>query len=157
MNGRAAVATLQSRLDATFGRAGGLGDDAELLSDFARHLCVLVSGFLEEAVRELLMEHVRRQSSPTVQRFVESRLSRFTNAKSQRLVELLNSFDQTWGSELEAFLADEYKDAVNSLISLRHRIAHGHFVGITLSRVSDYYSRVKRVVDCVADLALPAG
>ena len=91
MNGKAVVAALRQRLDATFERIGQVSDDveSELLSDFARYLCVLVSGFLEQSVVELVLEHVRRNSNRTVQRHIEARLRRqFANANSQRLIDL---------------------------------------------------------------------
>ena len=52
MTGKAEVDRQRQQLDATFKRAANLGADAELLSDYARHLCVLVSGFLEQARSE---------------------------------------------------------------------------------------------------------
>jgi hypothetical protein len=60
MNGRAEVERLRQHLDATFKRIGSVDSDLELLSDFARYLCVLVSGYIERAVAELLLEHARR-------------------------------------------------------------------------------------------------
>ena len=62
---------MRTSLNATFDRASGVQGNSELLSDFARYLCVLVSGFLEQAVIELAMGHVRLQSSQGVQRYVD--------------------------------------------------------------------------------------
>ena len=112
MTGKASVAALRQRLDATFERIGQVSDDVELelLSDFARYLCVLVSGFLEQSVVELVLEHVRRNSSPTVQNHIEARLRRqFANANSQRLIDLMSTFDPDWGVDLRDFLDDEYR------------------------------------------------
>lgn len=156
MTGRAEVASLRQRLDATFLRASSIGGDAELLSDFARYLCVLVSGFLEQSIVELVLEHVRQRSQLSIQRHIEARLRRrFTNANAQRILDLLGSFDVAWRSDLDAFLVDEYKDAVDSVIALRNTISHGRFVGITMTRVRDYYARVWTVVDHIADLCVP--
>lgn len=123
MTGRGEVARLQRKLDATFQRAAGIQGDLELLADFARYLCVLVSGFLEQSVRELVLEHTRKKASPTVQRYVESRLRRFTNAKAQRLIDLVGSFDTDWRRDLEDYLVDERKAAVDSVIDLRNTIS----------------------------------
>jgi hypothetical protein len=156
MTGKAEVASLKQRLDATFQRASGIGGDAELLSDFSRYLCVLVSGFLEQSIIELVLEHVRQRSQPSVQRYVDTRLRRrFANANAQRILDLLGSFDPAWRTDLEAFLVDEYKDAVDSVIALRNNISHGRFVGLTMARVREYYERVGAVVDHVADLCVP--
>jgi len=70
MTGRAEVYRLRQVLDDTFKRATAIGPDPELQSDFARYLCVLVSGFLEKAVVEVILEHSRRHSQPSIQRFI---------------------------------------------------------------------------------------
>jgi hypothetical protein len=155
MTGRAEVTRLKQRLDATFQRVAGIGSDLELQSDFARYLCVLVSGYLERAVAELVLEHARRSGNPSLQRFVELNTRRFTNANAERLQNLLGSFDPDWRQTLESFLVDELKDAVDSIVNLRNTIAHGGSVGLTYQRISDYYARVQRVVDRIADLCAP--
>ncbi len=71
MTGRAEVHRLKQVLDDTFKRAAKVGGDPELQSDFARYLCVLVSGFFEKAIAELILEHSRRHASPAIQRFVD--------------------------------------------------------------------------------------
>ena len=155
MTGRAEVTRLQQTLDATFQRVSAVPNEPELLSDFARYLCVLVSGFLEQAVQELVLEHARKRSSPTVQRYVESRMRRFSNVKAQRLVDLFGSFDPDWRKDLEGFLVDERKDAVDSVIALRNTISHGRYAGITISRVGNYYNEIKGIVDHVAGICDP--
>lgn len=155
MTGRAEVERQRQKLDATFKRAVSIGGDAELLSDFARYLCVLVAGFLEQAIIELVLEHVRTHSDSSIQRHVEQRLRRFTAAKTQRIIELLGSFDSDWRIDLERYLVDEHKDAVNSIVDLRHTISHGRSIVVTMARVQDYYIRVKHVVEHIADLCIP--
>jgi RiboL-PSP-HEPN len=86
---------------------------------------------------------------------VELNTRRFTNANSERLQNLLGSFDPDWRQTLESFLVDELKDAVDSIVNLRNTIAHGGSVGLTYQRISDYYARVQRVVDRIAELCAP--
>ena len=82
MTGRTEVSKLKQRLDATFDRVKGVGQDTELQSDFARYLCVLVSGYIEKAVVELVLEHTRRKGQPTLQRFVEQRTEEIRECES---------------------------------------------------------------------------
>jgi len=154
MTGRPEIARQKQRLEATFKRASGL-KDAELLADFAKYLCVLVAGFLEQAIIEIALEHARTHSHASVQRHVEKPLRRFTSASSQRITELLGSFDADWQKDLESYLIDEYKDAVNSVVNLRHTIAHGRHTGVTMAGVQKYFDRVKVVVDHCTDLCIP--
>jgi len=155
MTGRAEVDRQRQRLDATFQRAAGIGGDAELLSDFARYLCVLVAGFLEQAVIELFLEYVRVHSQECVQRHVEGRLRQWTSANAQRILDLLGGFEPAWRADLELYLVDEYKDAVDGIVDLRHTISHGRYVGVTMVGARDYYARVKSVVNRIADLCVP--
>lgn len=155
MTGRAEVYRLRQVLDNAFDRAARVGDDSELQSDFARYLCVLVSGFLEKAIGELVLEHTRRQASPSLQRFVEFQTRRLTNVNAQRLQDLLGTFDSEWRQNLEGFLIDERKDAVDSIVSLKNSIAHGQSVGVTFVRVKEYYKQILFVVERVAELCVP--
>ncbi|MFN0106908.1 MAG: HEPN domain-containing protein [Bryobacteraceae bacterium] len=157
MTGRSEVSRLKTRLDATFQRGKVLAThaDIETQSDFARYLCVLVSGYLEKAIAELVLEHARRHGGATLQRYVESRTRHFTNANCQRLKDLLGSFNPDWRKRLDSLLVDDLRDSVDSLVSLRHVFAHGGSAGITYVRVADYYQRIQRVVDEIADLCVP--
>lgn len=155
MTGRAQVQSERRRLDETFKRATGVKGDAELSSDFARHLCVLISGFLEQAIIELLLEYVRIRCPVEIQRHVGHRLRRFTSPKANNIIDLFGTFDLGWQANLKMYLVNEYKDAVDGVVNLRHSIAHGRNTGVTMSSAQSYYDRVKSVVDHLADLCLP--
>lgn len=146
---------MKQRLDATFERINVLDADPELRSDFAKYLCILVSGYLENAVVVLVREHARRSGGPSLQRFVESRTKRFTNANAQRIQELLGSFDDGWRAAMEGCLVEERKDAVNSVVALRNAVAHGQSVDLTYQRIAEYYGRVQKVIERIADLCVP--
>jgi hypothetical protein len=155
MTGKTEIDRHRKRLDAVFSRASKAGADPELLSDLARYLCVLVAGFLEQAVIEIALEHVRNHSHVSVQRHVEGRLRRFTSANSRNLIDLLGSFDPDWKADLEGFIIDQYKDAINGVVDLRHTIAHGRFTGVTIASAQSYYERVKKVIEHCVQLCIP--
>jgi hypothetical protein len=67
----------------------------------------------------------------------------------------IGSFDADWQRDLQAYLVDEYKDAVNSVINLRHTVAHGRHTGVTMAGIQTYYGRVKDVVDHCTALCIP--
>ena len=129
----------------------------ELLSDFARYLCVLVSGQVEQTTIELLIEYARTHSDPRIQRHLERSVRQVTNLNAQRLIDVVGTLDPVWRSELEKFIVDEYKDALDGIVDLRNRVAHGRYVGVTLSRANEYYMRIKKIIDRVADLVIPKG
>ena len=125
MTGRATVSSLRQRLESTFKRVSSIQSDPELQSDFAKYLCILVSGYVESAVRELLLEHSRKHSGPTIQRYVERQTRRTTNFNSERLQQLLGNFDEAWRQDLVAFVVDEKKAALDSVVNLRNNTS-GH-------------------------------
>jgi hypothetical protein len=67
MIGRREVQRNRHRLDATFERIKRIQADAELQSDFAKYLCILVSGFIETSIKELVLEQTRQKAGPSVQ------------------------------------------------------------------------------------------
>ena len=48
---------------------------------------------------------------------------------------------------METLIADERKDAIDSLVALRHGIAHGKPGDVTLVRVISYYKEIVKIVD----------
>ena len=155
MIGRKEVRRLEQRLDSAFGRLGQTSFDSEVQADCARYLCILVSGYLEKCVYELVVDHARRKGAPSLLRFVDHKTKRFTNANARKLQELMGDFDPVWRSSLELSITDDLKDAVDSVVSLRNKIAHGESVGVTYIRIKDYYVRIKNVVALIADLCDP--
>lgn len=155
MSGRREVHRLRTRLDAAFRRAPNASSDPELQADFAKYLCVLVSGYLESALCALLLSYSQRRSSPEVSSFVERQLGPWTNPKSEKIIDLFGAFNQDWRDDLTQFLVDQRKDSVNSLVALRHKIAHGESVGTSLSQIKSYYSVVNEVVDHIMQLVEP--
>ena len=139
--------TRQQRLDNLFEIIRILEGDPELTSHWARYLCVQVSGFLETSIQTVLSDYARCQSSKHVSRFVDAQVGRFQNLNMERILNLVGQFDPDWEKELRIATEDEPKDAVDSVVANRNRIAHGEDVGITFGRVSRYYDNAKLVVD----------
>ncbi|MEB5487872.1 HEPN domain-containing protein [Burkholderia pseudomallei] len=142
-------------MDATFSRAPDPNADPEFQADFAKYLCVLVSGYLESALCALLLGFAQTRSSGDVASFVERQLGPWTNPKAEKIIDLFGSFNQDWRNNLTAYLVDQRKDSVNSLVALRHKIAHGESVGTSLSQIRSHYRIANEVIDHVADLVDP--
>jgi len=155
MFGRAAIHSHRQRIEAAFARSNLLSDDAELIADHAKYLCVLVSGYIEKSLAEVALEHARRVGAPSVQRFVEKNTARFTNANSEKVLQFLGSFDPDWRLNVESVLVDRYKDAFDSVVNLRHQIAHGSSVGLTYVRIKEYFEAILEIIDYIQDLCIP--
>lgn len=155
MSARRELLRLTQKLDNTFGRVSQLGDDIEVRADFARYLCVLVSGYLEVAVVECATWYATKKSAPPVASYASQNLERFVNPNAERVLQLVGSFNLDWRTGLETFLGDKRKDAVDSVVALRNQIAHGESVGVTYARVRTYYESVKEVVTYLAEALDP--
>src|SRR5687768_10256991 len=120
------TSSLTDVLDATFERIKKIDTaEFELRADFSRYLCVLVSGYLEQSLRNATAEYIRSRSQPTIANFVIKTTGRISNLKTEKITDHLLSFNTSWEEPLKTLLADEAKDAINSVVALRHGIAHG--------------------------------
>jgi len=136
----------ERRLENLFNKIQGLVD-LELQAQFARYLCVLLSGFIEVAIRDLLGGYARARANQNISGYVNHKLSRETNLNMSKIVELFNKFNQTWGEELETQTKGELKDAIDSIVANRHKIAHGEDTGVGFLQVKEWYKKTKNVVN----------
>lgn len=140
---------ISSRLDRVFESSRGIEDD-EIKSHYARYLCVLTSGYLEESVKIIIRTYVSQRTHSTISNYVDSSTNNITNLKTDKLSKFLNSFNSEWKDKFETTLTDEEKDSVDSVVANRHQIAHGQNVGVSYVRVNDWYKNVKKVVEKVS-------
>jgi hypothetical protein len=155
MVGRSEVARLESLVDGAFSRYSELPTGSQVQSDFARYLCVLVAGFMEQATQELALEWCRKQSSPSIQRFAAQQLDRLQNVNSDRLCKTVGSFSADWRAELEADFKDELA-ALSGLMGNRHLIAHGGTVTVSYAQVRESFDQIKVLVEFLKDRFDPA-
>ena len=141
------VAAVRQLIQKTSTAANG---ELELQAHWAKYLCVLVSGVLENALVELYQDFSSRAASEPVANFAGSRLAKIQNPNADRFLQTARSFKISWGDELESFLeSDGRKDAIDSVMNNRHQIAHGKSSGITVARVRSYLDKAEEVLDFI--------
>jgi hypothetical protein len=155
MRGRAAIHSHKQRIEDVFTRSKTLADDPEILADYAKYLCVLVSGFIEKSLSAIALEHARRAGAPSLQRFVEANTSRFNNANTEKVLQFLGSFDSDWRRKLEPIIVDQYKSAFDSIVDLRNQIAHGVSVEITYVRIKNYFDVITEAIEIIEQECIP--
>jgi len=126
----------------------------EVRSDLAKYLCVRVSGYIEQAVREILEQYAQTKAHERVARVAGRQVSRLQNPSKGHLLELVDAFDPEWKTQLETFLTDERDGALTSIMSNRHQIAHGGDSGITLVRLREWAKPAMEVVDFLDGLCV---
>jgi len=130
------------QIEAVIKRAGAQSDDF-LSAQVAQHVCVRLSGTLENAVRENIIRIVGPSSHPRALRYLSRRLSEFQNPRPGKIEELFEAFDKDWLSKLQVFWEPEIKDAVGSIVGQRNIIAHGGATDVSLGRVSGWFQHAK--------------
>lgn len=117
-------------------------------SHWAKYLCVLSAGFLENAITEIYGDFVRGAASKPVADYAMSTLSRIQNPKTSKFIEIARSFKPSWADALESYVdSDGRREAINSIMANRHEIAHGKHPGITLVQINDYLDRAVEVIE----------
>ena len=121
----------------------------EMQSHWARYVCVLTSGYVENAVRDVYGSYIRKNSySEAVIRYATKQLEGIQNPRPDRLIKIAATFDPSWGRALEAYLDQDYRsDAINSIMSHRHLIAHGRSSNITVGQISQHLTKVVEVAE----------
>lgn len=146
----------EQRLDAAFTRINSLpSDNFELRADFARYLTVLVYGYLEQSVQQLLITYIAQSSPPPVARYAESQLERRRNIKANTLLQLLEEFDIEWRNACEDKLDERRRTAIDTVTNNRNQIAHGKSVGITFATINRDYQEIKQTVQDLRELLNP--
>ena len=114
--------------------------DDELRAEITKYLCVLASGLVEATCRDVMNRYAVKRCSPEIARVVETHVGGFQNLKVGKIVELLSTFDPRKAAEWRKYISDEAADAVDSIVSNRHQIAHGRSIGLSYSVFTRYFA-----------------
>jgi hypothetical protein len=126
----------------------------ELQSHWAKYLCVLSAGLLENAIKEIYIEYAHNQVSKPIANFISSIFSPIRNPKSQKFLEIATAFNPIWKGELENYLNDYGRgDAIDSIMNQRHLIAHGkgHNSNISLVQIKEYITKAEQVLEFIEE------
>lgn len=142
------------RCDEILARVSSVSDDL-LVSAVCQHVCVLMAGALETAIKEILGDHCTKKSAPRVASYATSRLLAFQNADPEKIINLTRQFDSKWSDELEAFWAGEIKGHVGSIVGNRHNIAHGRPTEVSIARIREWRKSLGAFLQKYAELTAP--
>jgi RiboL-PSP-HEPN len=135
-----------SRVDYLLKKFRGVEFDDYTRAHIANYACVLLSGLIENAIRDIISNHSERNATPRISNFIKSRLEGFRNPDPESVSKLLASFDIALAERLEAHWSGEVKDAIGSIVGNRHLIAHGRNTTLTLVRVTDWFRAAQNFI-----------
>ena len=148
------IVSYRRRLDYLFDQVKEFTDNSELQAQWSRYLCILVAGFIEKSLQEILRKYTNDKAAPKVVNYVYSRLKRFTNPNMEGIRTLLGAFQAEWRLKTETIAEREMKDAVNSVMALRNPIAHGENTGISYVTIKEYYQSILKLVKHIEDICV---
>lgn len=133
------------------GTGNSTHNDLELQGHWGKYLCVLASGFLENAISAVYIDFVGKAASPHVTQYTMKNLDKIQNPKASRFVQLAYQFKSEWGKELEDFFQShpEKKQAIDSIMTNRHLVAHGKMSSISVHQVREYLERSVSVIEFI--------
>lgn len=145
------LASQHQRLAWLLGQAKHFNSEQfELQAHWARYLCVLAAGFIENALADIYSAYARSAASPSISNYVEATLGKVQNPKSKIFFQTAWAFNTEWEDTLKEFLdKDGRREAIDSIMANRHLIAHGKDSGISLVRVSEYLEKSVQVIEFI--------
>ena len=126
------------------------GHDLELMSHWAKYLCVLSAGLIENALPILFSDLTQSAASPFITNFVRQSLGEIQNPKTVRFLGIAKMFKTQWETDLKKYVdSDGRKEAIDTIMKNRHLIAHGKNSDITLAQLQDYLQRAIEVLEFI--------
>ena len=139
----------------------GVAVESALSAHWAKYTCVLISGYIEQSVKEILLEHVSKNSGTRINRYVERTWPSSRNMRYRALFNVLEDFEPGWAEKFESWVdKDERKKEINEIVSWRNSIAHGkesNTNNVTLSSVKEKFRIACQLVDYIEGLPRSSG
>ena len=115
-------------------------------------MTIWASGYLEATCRDAVLAYTRNRAHPTVVNFVSRSLNRFRNPRMENILTLVRGIDDDIADDLDDYADGSIKESVNSIVGIRHLIAHGRSANISIGRVTQYFEDAKKLARKMEDL-----
>ena len=143
---------LETAIDSARDEAASPRLSEENKARLAQLMTIWASGYLEAACRDAVLEYTKRRAQPTVVKFVSRSLNRFQNPKMENILALVRGIDDGIADDLGDYADGSIRESVNSIVGIRHLIAHGRSANISVGRVTQYFEDAKKLARKMEDL-----
>jgi len=112
----------------------------EIRSHWTKYLCVLISGAIEQEVREIFLGYAKKHWQPRAafEYLAESAERRLQSPNIYKIREFAKIINRKWDNKIKS-LNSEYGESINSISNNRNSIAHGVDVDLTRDRLEKYF------------------
>ncbi len=127
-------------------------NNLELQAEWAKYLCILSAGLIENALKEIYIGFAYKKTSKPIANYISSAISPIRNPKTQRFLDIAEAFSPAWRDELENYVNINGRlEAIDSIMNQRHLIAHGknQHSNITLGNLKDYLAKSVEVIEFI--------
>jgi len=130
--------------------------DPFVKSLISQYLAALICGIYEDAIEDLLAEFVQTETtSIELKNFISESIGRaFRNPDKGKIIDLLKSFNPTWGKQLESTLQPQNWHALQTIYDNKNCIAHGKISNITYSQVKQSFQESRIIIEEIDSLLL---
>lgn len=127
----------------------------QLDGHFAKYACVLVSGYLEASVKEVLYNYALIKSEGRIGFYVGKTWPNSMNMNSKNILEMLGKFDEKWEVEIQEWMdtgAPKHSGVIDGIVKNRNNIAHGSEAKTTGVSITSVRSQFEIASSLVAKL-----
>lgn len=128
----------------------------EAESNWSKYVCVLISGYLEQAFKDICFAYAVKNSHPFVFNYVEKNWPESSNMWIHNIVSITRSFNDKWADFIDGWVTEQdLKVHINGLVSWRNKISHGEdnsTTGVTMNSVKQKYEAVNKLLDKLEEL-----
>ena len=118
----------------------------------AQYLVVFISGVYEEAIETIMNEKVEELKSKRINKYIASTIHyNFQNPDINKIVKLLNAFDDEWGRRIKQ-MPDVNKAALGNIVTHKNGIAHGNSFDVTLRAVIKWYEDSRKIIEKIDEI-----
>lgn len=143
---------LETAIDRARGEAGSPQLSDENKAWLAQLMTIWASGYLEATCRDVLLEYTKKRANLNVVDFVSQNLNRPRSPEMENILTLIRGFDQDVANRLDEFTDGSIKESVNSIVGIRHLIAHGRSADISVGRIAQYFDNAKKLARKMEEL-----
>ena len=132
-------------------------ENSEMLAHFAKYLSVLISGYIEQSLKDIFFEYAKSKSAPEIISYIEKTWPISRNMKTENIKQILGQFNRTWELEFTEWLDEPKSASINNLIGWRNSIAHGQEQkanAVTLPTIKENFITAKELVCWCEELVL---
>ena len=127
----------------------------QLDGHFAKYACVLVSGYLEASVKEVLYNYALIKSEGRIGFYVGKTWPNSMNMNSKNILDMLGRFDEKWAGEIQEWMDDgapKNSGIIDGIVKNRNNIAHGAEAKTTGVSITSVRSQFEVATNLVAKL-----